>query len=238
MHLDYIRVNKLLRKPLYHQIADSIATAYENNVLKHGDLLPTEKEICDSFNVSTSVVKGAYNDLIARGLVTREMGRGTFIAEDLVIAIDIEEAFSLFLDYDKLYRNVTYIEHMTNTHQSLYPKGPLRVVFEVIYRKKKAVALRKLYVHLDYIDLFLKEGWDFNQRIFINMKSFDAVESYLQVVNIKSKEARFLNLEPDTASFYQPVKFYKDQNWVAVLENYYPSHNFIWEQTIEPIQFR
>ncbi len=60
---------------LYGQILEQIVAG----TLKEGDRLPSEKEICQSFQVSRPVVREALMRLQADGLVIARQGSGTFV---------------------------------------------------------------------------------------------------------------------------------------------------------------
>ena len=45
--MDYITINKYSLVPLYSQLKESIKEAIQNGILKPGDKLPTEHEICN-----------------------------------------------------------------------------------------------------------------------------------------------------------------------------------------------
>lgn len=234
----YIKLNKLLKKPLYLQLAESIEDAYHQKILDSGDLLPTEKEICESFGVSTSVVKYAYKWLIEKGIVKREVGRGTFIWDELHEVIETDDAFELFLNYTIFKRNIIYIEDYHNTLDTLHPVGALRVVYELVSKRSKPLALRKLYVLRDASEAFLEEGWNTDQRLRIKTTRLTPIQSYMRVINLESKEARILNLKPHAPAFFQKVDCFNGDTLVGVLENYYPGQHFSWRQTVENIRLR
>lgn len=50
------------------------------NGLMPGDLLPSEQELCQRFGVSRGTIRRAFDDLERDGLVSRQPGRGTFVA--------------------------------------------------------------------------------------------------------------------------------------------------------------
>lgn len=52
--------------------------------LDPGTLLPSERSIADRFRVARMTVRNEVNDLVARGLVRRVKGAGTFVAEPRV----------------------------------------------------------------------------------------------------------------------------------------------------------
>jgi GntR family transcriptional regulator len=84
--MNYIHLNKLLSKPLYLQLKDSVKNAILSDKLKDNDQLPTEESICTIFNVSRPVVRQAYNELIKEGLIYRVQGRGSFVNKKIMIS--------------------------------------------------------------------------------------------------------------------------------------------------------
>lgn len=71
-------VNKDSPVPLYYQI-ESILSKWISKNLKPGDMLPTEKELCEAFGVSRIVIRQALNDLASRGVIKRRRGIGTVV---------------------------------------------------------------------------------------------------------------------------------------------------------------
>lgn len=66
--------------PLYSQIKDAILNFIEVNNLQPGDLLPSERELCEVFSVSRLTVRKAITLLIQDGVVFQQAGKGTFIS--------------------------------------------------------------------------------------------------------------------------------------------------------------
>jgi len=236
--MHYIKLNKLLKKPLYLQLAESIEQAFNQKELNAGDLLPTEKEICESFGVSTSVVKYAYKWLMEKGIVKREVGRGTFVWDEMHEILETQAAFELFLNYTHFKREVIYIEDIHNTLDTLHPVGELRVVYELVKKRTKPLALRKLFVQKESSDTFLEEGWNTDQRLRIKTTRLTPIQSYMRVVNLEAKEARILGLKPYAPAFFQKVDCFVEDTLVGVLENYYPGEHFTWRQIVEEIRLR
>ncbi|MCS7227069.1 MAG: GntR family transcriptional regulator [Gloeomargarita sp. SKYB31] len=67
--------------PYYVQIKEAIREMIEHEEWKPGDVLPSEPELCHIFGVSRTVVRQALQELSYEGLVVRERGKGTFVAE-------------------------------------------------------------------------------------------------------------------------------------------------------------
>lgn len=78
--MNYIRIDKTIKKALYLQIKDSIEEAIKSGILADNDRLPTESELCEVYGISDIVVKNAYKLLVKEGLIIRVQGRGTFVS--------------------------------------------------------------------------------------------------------------------------------------------------------------
>jgi GntR family transcriptional regulator len=67
--------------PYYVQLKTALAEAIESGNWLPGDRIPSEPELCTMFGVSRTVVRQALKDMTYQGLVVREKGKGTFVAE-------------------------------------------------------------------------------------------------------------------------------------------------------------
>ncbi|MBW3096204.1 PLP-dependent aminotransferase family protein [Pseudohoeflea coraliihabitans] len=68
-----------LRRPAYRSLADAVMHAVETGELKYGDRLPTHRNLAYDLKLSVQTVSRAYDELVRRGVITGEVGRGTFI---------------------------------------------------------------------------------------------------------------------------------------------------------------
>lgn len=68
-----------LRRPAYLSLAEQIARAIQEGKLVNGARLPTHRKLADDLKLSIQTVSRAYEELIRRGLVAGEVGRGTFV---------------------------------------------------------------------------------------------------------------------------------------------------------------
>ncbi|HEX5935983.1 MAG TPA: PLP-dependent aminotransferase family protein [Pseudorhizobium sp.] len=68
-----------LRRPAYISLAEQIARAIQDGRLVHGAKLPTHRKMADDLGISVQTVSRAYDDLIRRGLISGEIGRGSFV---------------------------------------------------------------------------------------------------------------------------------------------------------------
>lgn len=57
--------------------------AIRTGVLANGERLPTEREVADVTGLSRNTVRDAFSRLTDRGLIARQVGRGTFVSHSL-----------------------------------------------------------------------------------------------------------------------------------------------------------
>lgn len=68
--------------PLHYQIADYLVGMLDRGELPYGDRLPPEEQLTQLFGVSRTTIRHAFEHLLARGLVTRKQGRGTYWTDE------------------------------------------------------------------------------------------------------------------------------------------------------------
>ena len=68
-----------LRRPAYKSLADTLVRAVDAGELRSGDRLPTHRNLAIDLGLSVQTVSRAYDELIRRGVIAGEVGRGTFV---------------------------------------------------------------------------------------------------------------------------------------------------------------
>ena len=64
----------------YLRLADAVAAEIANGALKPGDRLPPQRSFAYERKIAVSTASRVYTELLRRGLVVGEVGRGTFIS--------------------------------------------------------------------------------------------------------------------------------------------------------------
>ncbi len=67
--------------PLYLSIANALAEDITSGRLEEGVRLPPQRELADELHVALTTVTRAYTEAERRGLVSGEVGRGTFVRQ-------------------------------------------------------------------------------------------------------------------------------------------------------------
>ena len=73
-------------RPLYYQLKQWISEQIAGGRFPPGSRLPDEQQLSSSLGVSRGVVRQAMSELSFEGLVSKQQGRGTFVAEPKVEA--------------------------------------------------------------------------------------------------------------------------------------------------------
>ncbi len=74
-------INKNSPIPIYYQLEEIIKKKIQLEELQPGDVLPSEREYAEAYNISRMTVRQAINNMVNEGLLYRQKGRGTFIAD-------------------------------------------------------------------------------------------------------------------------------------------------------------
>ena len=79
-----ILIGKNDARPIYHKLQSFLRGQIENNIIKPGEQIPTERKLAEDFGVSVGTVKKALWGLAQQGLLYRIQGRGTFVTETVL----------------------------------------------------------------------------------------------------------------------------------------------------------
>lgn len=78
------RVSRQSKSPLYEQLYQLLKMRIADGPLKPGDLLPSESELMEQYQVSRATVRQALDGLVNDGLILRRRGQGTFVSPHTV----------------------------------------------------------------------------------------------------------------------------------------------------------
>ncbi len=76
-HLSKIETNS--PTPLYQQVKEIIANRIQKKYWVPGDLIPTEQQLIEEFNVSRTTIRQAVSALVQEGLLEKKQGKGTIV---------------------------------------------------------------------------------------------------------------------------------------------------------------
>lgn len=91
------KLDKDIPIPLYFQLKEKIKEKIVNGKLMPGDMIPSERELSEKYNISRPTIRQALQGLVNEGLLYREKGRGTFVAKPK-IKYGFIQKFTTFYD--------------------------------------------------------------------------------------------------------------------------------------------
>jgi GntR family transcriptional regulator len=94
-----VEIRKDSISPLYLQVQDGlkswIISGLREGTLSPGDRVPSENELSQALDVSSTTVKRALEELRRQGFIQRIQGRGSFITGQKKLELDLQNHFSL-----------------------------------------------------------------------------------------------------------------------------------------------
>lgn len=113
------------KQPLYDQLVDILSEKIEHEY-RSGDLIPSERELSERYGLSRTTVRLALQELERLGLVVRQHGRGTFVADRSAQTTNLMQAYSFteqmrdmgrdplttILEFSEVEADKNLVEHM------------------------------------------------------------------------------------------------------------------------------
>jgi GntR family transcriptional regulator len=84
--------------PLYFQLKELLRQEIESGRWQPGQQIPPEMELCEAFGISRTVVRQALRELEYDGLLYREQGKGTFVAEPKISESLVQDLTGFYED--------------------------------------------------------------------------------------------------------------------------------------------
>ena len=84
--------------PIYVRIQERIRAAIAEGTLAPGDRVWSEAELASEFRTTRSTVRHALDRLVFEGLIVRQVGRGSFVAERGIFHSPIDSRHCLSFD--------------------------------------------------------------------------------------------------------------------------------------------
>lgn len=113
------------KQPLYDQLVDILSEKIDHEY-RPGDLIPSERELSERYGLSRTTVRLALQELERLGLVVRQHGRGTFVADRSAQTTNLMQAYSFteqmrgmgrdplttILEFSEVEADKNLVEHM------------------------------------------------------------------------------------------------------------------------------
>lgn len=191
---------------LYYQLKEKIKGKIKKGVWKTGDQIPNELDLVVQYEVSRATVRQAVLELVREGILIRQKGKGTFVAEP-----KYEADFTVNFCYPKEFGKKHEVVSATSLpasdsvcEQLCLEKGEfVYTIVRLRYFNEEAVAIETLVIPEKTFPGLLE--LDLRERIFdllaqhygIHISKFN---STVEPVLLTTKEAKILGLDERKAA--------------------------------------
>ncbi|MDY0393849.1 GntR family transcriptional regulator [Virgibacillus halophilus] len=199
-------MDKTSRVPRYLQLMEELIKQIQDGKYQVHDKLPSERELCDLYELSRITVRQALQELEREGYIYKEHGKGTFVAsktydQDLVKLYSFTEAMKEQGRQPSTkvlsFRELEIDEHLAK-QMKLKPKEEvfqvirLRLADEEPLMYETSYLPKRIFRHLTASDLVERPMYDVFQadyHVFVTK----AVEQFSATL-VRSDEAEHLNV--------------------------------------------
>ncbi len=143
---------------LYNQVKQQLRSSIQQGVVSPGDRLPSEAQLCDMLQVSRTVIRQALDDLAHEGLLVKEQGRGTFVAESKIGEGLVQKLTGFYQDMiDRGYEPATQVlrqevmsaSPLIASYLHIEPRTPVIVIERLRFVNHEPIALVTTFIPYD-----------------------------------------------------------------------------------------
>ena len=221
-----ILIDRGSHQKLYRQLLEIIKGKIESGEWSVGSQIPTEEELCKTYDVSKATVRSAILELVRQGYLMRQQGKGTFINKSTVSeGITMQTSLKELMFEDEFSFNTKVIAHTV-----MMPIDDLDVRLDipmdkhVIYIKRlrlidnQPALIQESYIPYHICPLLLEEDIDQKSLFDLFEKEygikFTKVKTYLDITHVSTEEARLLRLREDSTAILLTQYFYSGDTLV------------------------
>lgn len=207
-------IDKSVPIPLYYQLESLLLEEIKDGTYKPGDLIPTEVELSEMFQISRTTVRQAISELVNEGYVYRVKSKGTFVSQPKIerqIPAGTQSYNSFSFEQDVYEKGLTPETKVLELRAADIPSamrkagyssasGKAVYMYRVRYADSEPLERVITYLNYDYfhdlIDTDIVEkytmGEIMNRSEATKVKRLDRT---LEVLPASSEDVRYLNVK-------------------------------------------
>jgi DNA-binding GntR family transcriptional regulator len=209
---------------LYLQLYEILRGKIESGEWAVDSQIPTEEDLCKTYEVSKATVRIAVSDLVRQGYLRRQQGKGTFVCKRV-----IPEGLSMFTSFKELmleaginFSTKVLAQTVIMPIDDLDLKLDIAEDKHVIYIKRlrlidnEPILLQETYMPHHICPLPLEEDLENNSLLEVLEKKFSvkitSVQDYIGIDYLNEEEGRLLGLPEGSAALVLEQLFYSGKN--------------------------
>jgi GntR family transcriptional regulator, N-acetylglucosamine utilization regulator len=208
-----MEIDKKSVLPLYYQLKEILKEEIDIGKYKSGDRIPSENELCKKLNISRNTAKQAIASLVTEGILYREQGKGTFVAEKKIFD-GLSELFSFSARFSELNGNlktkIIFTEEIKESKEALkYLNLKKNIDLFRIQRLRlledQPISLQTSYIPKQFCKKLLKYDLEKESLINILKEKFGAKFSHftetISCISADQYEADLLKVKKGSSLF-------------------------------------
>lgn len=207
-----LSIKKGDRVPLYYQLMDIIIEQINHGKYKENDKLPSERELCELYDISRATVRQTIQELEKEGYIYKQHGKGTFVSPER-FKQDLLKFYSFTEDMKKLGKTPSskVIDFEIVEADERIAKKMNMPIGEKVYKftrlrlaDAKPMMLETSYIPYSRFEGISRNDLEQNAMYDIFTKRYNAVfsraEESFQPVSTREEEAELLENQPGSPS--------------------------------------
>ncbi|WP_337595433.1 GntR family transcriptional regulator [Ruthenibacterium lactatiformans] len=198
--------------PLYYQLKMCILELIQSGRLQEGDIIAPESELCEKLNISRPTARQCLNELVAEGYLTRQRGRGTYVAKEKINARFLNKLHTFGEEIRASgmtpHTRVLFFGHVAgsaviNSQLEIQPKDSLIHLRRLRCANEEPILIQDTYLAYEKYKNLLE--FDFNQNSLYDVLEFrfgtcvKRVRRSIHAGNATAKEAKLLEVKTGMA---------------------------------------
>ena len=205
-----MEINKDSHLPLYRQVEQVLEYKISSGQWDEGFQLPTEQELATLFNISTITVKRAIIELVNKGFLMRQRGKGTFVLGKRKEQ-DINQLISLTTDQSESHPHELLHFAIEIASSEMVEKMKLNHGDQVVRIERLKIVdgepISLEYTYLPYVHCHGITSEDINNDLIYNMLrhkfhiNLGKAKLFIKPYIATGKQAEVLGISENTAVF-------------------------------------
>jgi DNA-binding GntR family transcriptional regulator len=173
--------------PLYVQIVEHLRDNIKIGKWKEGERIPTEKDLCDIYNVSRITIRKAIDELVKEKLLYRERPKGTFVTP----FEDTSENFTLVKSFTEEMKEMGKQAQTLHVDLEVANANKKLAMYLNIEEGDKILILRRIRGDADKVFAYFVTHIKFEDKFSLNAEDYyGSFYSYLNKLDISVDQER------------------------------------------------
>lgn len=216
---------------LYIQMYEILKKKIEESEWPVDTQIPTEEDLCKTYQVSKATVRLAILELVRQGYLTRQQGKGTFVCKRIIPeGLTMSTSFrELMLDAGVTFSTSVLAQTVMMPTDDIDVKLGIPENRHVIYIKRlrtserEPILLQEAYIPYDVCPSLLSDDVAGNSlfELFENKYGIKItrINDYIELVHINKDESRLLDMKEGAPALLLEQHFYSGDSQIMYMRS-------------------